>query len=323
MTFCDGVIAATILTALVALPLAAAQAGPPAGKPATVAPAAAATASPAPAPAATPALGAEAARLLKEMSDYVGSAKEFTFRAEIAFDRVLASGQKVQYSVREDVAFERPGHLAIDYSGELGDRRFWYDGRTVTLYDPGTPFYATEPAPPDIDAALQKISTELNFLPPLSDLFYRDPYRVLRDNVRSGFVVGANRVTGRLCRHLAFVDSQVDWQVWIAAGAQPTPCKVAIDYRSLPGRRSSAPYSPTGILPRGSPRRCSPPTSRRTRRGSRSSTSRWPAGASNRRRTQMIRQSVAGGRLALALATGVVLAAGLAVSAERAEAFRG
>lgn len=239
MTFRYHIHAAPILAALAAWPLAPAQAGPPASKPATVA------------PAAAPAIAAESDRLLKEMSDYIGSAKDFTFRAEISFDRVLASGQKVQYSAREDVAFERPGHLAIDYSGELGDRRFWYDGRSVTLYDPGTPFYATEPAPPDIDAALQKISTELNFLPPLSDLFFRDPYQVLRYNIRTGFVVGANRVNGQLCRHLAFADNRVDWQLWIAEGAQPTPCKVAIDYRSLPGRpQFSAVFSDWDFAPR-------------------------------------------------------------------------
>ncbi len=274
MTFRDSIHAAPILAVLAALPLTAAQAGPAASKPPTpVATGSVATGVPIPvaaagapaiatgapaaaarAPAETAAIGAEADRLLKEMSDYIGGAKEFTFRAEITFDHVLASGQKVQYSAREDIAFERPGRLAIDYRGELGDRRFWYDGHTVTLYDPSTPFYATEPAPPDIDATLQKISSELNFLPPLSDLFYRDPYQVLRDNIRTGVVLGANEVNGQLCRHLAFVDNHVDWQVWVADGAQPTPCKVAIDYRTLPGRpQFSAVFSDWNFAPRIAP----------------------------------------------------------------------
>ena len=61
------------------------------------------------------------------------TANEFTFRADITFDHVLPSGQKVQYSATEDVAFQRPGGLFIAYSGDLGDRRFGYDGRSVTL----------------------------------------------------------------------------------------------------------------------------------------------------------------------------------------------
>jgi hypothetical protein len=36
-------------------------------------------------------------QLLKEMSTYIGSATEFTFRADVIFDHVLPSGQKIQY----------------------------------------------------------------------------------------------------------------------------------------------------------------------------------------------------------------------------------
>ncbi len=38
------------------------------------------------------------------MSDYIGSAEQFTFHADISFDHVLPSGQKLQYAATEDVA---------------------------------------------------------------------------------------------------------------------------------------------------------------------------------------------------------------------------
>ena len=53
-----------------------------------------------------------------------------------AFDHVLPSGQKLQYSASEDVALQRPGGLYVEWNGDLGDRQFWYDGKSVTLYDP-------------------------------------------------------------------------------------------------------------------------------------------------------------------------------------------
>ena len=107
--------------------------------------------------AAAPVLTEQTDRLLRQMGEYVGSAEQFTFHADITFDHVLPSGQKLQYSASEDVALQRPGRLYVEWSGDLGDRQFWYDGKSVTLYDPATPFYATDAAPPDIDAMLDKV----------------------------------------------------------------------------------------------------------------------------------------------------------------------
>jgi hypothetical protein len=121
--------------------------------------------------AAVPAVAEQADRLLREMGAYVGSAEQFTFHADIAFDHVLPSGQKLQFSAAEDVALERPGRLHVEWSGDLGARRFWYDGTSVTLYDPATPFYATEAASPDIDGMLDGLEAQLNF-PRRSPTFY-------------------------------------------------------------------------------------------------------------------------------------------------------
>ncbi len=44
---------------------------------------------------------------------------------------------RLQFSATEDVALQRSG-----WSGDLGDRQFWYDGKSVTLHDPATSFYA-------------------------------------------------------------------------------------------------------------------------------------------------------------------------------------
>src|SRR5277367_3930226 len=90
---------------------------------------------------APPAVAERADQLLKQMSDYIGSAEQFTFHADISFDHVLPSGQKLQFSASEDVALQRPNRLYVGWSGDLGDRQFWYDGKSVTLYDPATPFY--------------------------------------------------------------------------------------------------------------------------------------------------------------------------------------
>ena len=61
--------------------------------------------------AAVPAVAEGADRLLRQMGAYIGSAEQFTFHADITFDHVLPSGQKLQFTASEDAALQRPGRL--------------------------------------------------------------------------------------------------------------------------------------------------------------------------------------------------------------------
>jgi hypothetical protein len=45
-----------------------------------------------------PVVADDADRLLKQMSSYIGSAEQFTFHADVTFDHVLPTGQKLQFS---------------------------------------------------------------------------------------------------------------------------------------------------------------------------------------------------------------------------------
>jgi hypothetical protein len=195
---------------------------------------------PAAPPAATnvpaPGVAEQADRLLKEVGAYIGSAEQFTFHADITFDHVLPSGQKLQFSAAEEVVLQRPGRLYVEWNGDLGARQFWYDGKSVTLYDPAMPFYASEAAPPEIDGMLDQLVPKLGFAPPLADFLYRDPYKSVRANIQYGFDLGQNDVNGRSCRTLAFVEKDIDWQIWIENGPQPTPCALVITYKTQPAQ---------------------------------------------------------------------------------------
>src|SRR5215467_15546453 len=164
---------------------------------------AAPAASTAAASAAAPTVAEPADRLLKDLGAYIGSAQEFTFHADVTFDHVLPSGQKLQFGAAEEVMLQRPGRLYVEWNGDLGARQFWYDGTSVTLYDPAMPFYASEAAAPDIDNMLAQLLPKLNFAPPLADFLYKDPYASVRHNVRFGLYLGINDVNGRSCHTLA------------------------------------------------------------------------------------------------------------------------
>jgi hypothetical protein len=226
-----------VIAALAAAPGVSAQTGPAA--PAAVSNAAASV------------VAEQADRLLKEVGDYIGSAEQFTFHADITFDHVLPSGQKLQFSAAEKVVLQRPGRLYVEWNGDLGARQFWYDGKSVTLYDPAMPFYAREAAPPEIDSMLDQLVPKLDFAPPLADFLYRDPYKSVRGNIQYGFDLGQNGVNGRTCRTLAFVEKDIDWQIWIENGPQPTPCALVITYKTQPAQpQFTAVFSDWDFAPR-------------------------------------------------------------------------
>ncbi len=144
--------------------------------------------------AAAPAIAPEADRFLKEVGAYIGMAPQFVFHADVTFDHVLPSGQKLQFSAAEEVVLQRPGRLYVEWNSDLGARQFWYDGKSVTLFDPATPFYANATAPPDIDAMLNQLVPKLDFAPPLADFLYSDPYKQVRGNIQYGFDLGQNAI---------------------------------------------------------------------------------------------------------------------------------
>jgi hypothetical protein len=180
-------------------------------------------------------IGQQADRFLRQMSDYLMAAKQFSFHAEIAYDDLLPSGQKLQLGASHAVLVRRPDRAYAQFHGEKGDKRFWYDGKSITLYDATHDVYATEQAPSTIDGMLDHIMKAFGFSPPLSDLIYSDPYAVLTQNVQNGFYAGVTQIDGQRCHHLAFQEKKIDWQIWIEDGTQCVPRKVVITYKTLPG----------------------------------------------------------------------------------------
>lgn len=209
-------VAAVLLgAALLALPALAKEAAKPAARPPIVDP--------------------RADQVLRAMGDYLAEGREFSVRADILFDDVLPTGQKLQRGAHEDVAVRRPNRLYVEYAGDLGASQLWYDGKQLTMYDLHDNVYAATPMPGKIDAALDRLIETHGFTPPLSDLVRSDPYRRLRERVQFGIYVGLTDVGGTRCHHLAFVDKEIDWQIWVEDGTQFVPRKVVITYLSQPG----------------------------------------------------------------------------------------
>ena len=181
-----------------------------------------------------PIIDPKADQLLREMGSLLKTAKHFYFTAEIMFDDLLPSDQKLQFAAYEEISVEKPNRIFVEYLSDLGAKRFWYDGKTITLLAGGTNYYTSVKAAPTIDKTLDDLIKEYGFSLPLSDFLYDDPYAILMDKVEAGIYVGLGDVNGARCHHLAFVEKYIDWQIWIEDGKQKLPRKLVITYKTMP-----------------------------------------------------------------------------------------
>jgi hypothetical protein len=174
-----------------------------------------------------------AQRLLKTSLDFLASQNQFSVDTRNSLEVVLYSGQKIQFNHTARQSIQRPNKLRVERTGDLVQQVFVYDGRSLTLYNPGDNMYATVAAPDTLEAMLDFARKSLDIVAPAGDLLYKNGYEILMEDVMSGFVVGKAVIEGVRCDHLAFRTPVTDWQIWIQEGAQPLPRKIVITTRDV------------------------------------------------------------------------------------------
>jgi hypothetical protein len=175
----------------------------------------------------------QAEKLLKNATSFLAAQKRFSVDASSTIEAVLASGQKLQFDNNALLKVQRPNMLRAERRGDLVDQVFYYDGKTLTLHNPGEKYFATVPAPATLEQMLDFARTTLDIVAPAGDLLYANAYEILMGNVTSGFVVGKSVIEGMRCDHLAFRGADVDWQIWIREGSKPLPCKLVITSKDV------------------------------------------------------------------------------------------
>jgi hypothetical protein len=183
----------------------------------------------------TGAIDARATELLKKMSDYLATLKEFSMRGTSTIEYVLKDGQKILFTGASDVYIQRPNHARANRVGDVTDVEFYYDGSNVSLFGKQKQYYATASAPPTLDGMLDHIRTRLGMEPPAADLLYSDVYNGLMADVTEARYISSSVVGGTRTHHLAFRGKDTDWQIWIEDGDRPLPRKYLIVTKGTPG----------------------------------------------------------------------------------------
>jgi len=176
-----------------------------------------------------PRLDPQAEGILHHTCTTLAEAKTFTFDAEVTFEQVLPrSPLKIQFAGVTDYWVRKPDALAVDYESDLGAKHFWYDGTTLTIFDAPKMMYTSTAVPASIDGMMKRAAETNNLALPLADLAMSDPCANVDKRVIFGGYIGRGDVGGVACDHLAFTESNFDWQIWIQHAGKPLPRKVVI-----------------------------------------------------------------------------------------------
>lgn len=188
--------------------------------------------------AQAPAVDPEAVRMLKQMTDFLDSTKQFTVQSQNIIEEIQFSGHRVDYDLSTSATVKRPNKIRATHTGGLMNQQFFYDGSTLTLYNPTDKFYSTKTAPDTIEKMIDFARETLGILLPAADLMYHKAFPLMMQDVTLAVVVGKAEIGGVRCDHLLFSRPGVDFQVWIAEGKQPFPHKYVVTETATPDKLS-------------------------------------------------------------------------------------
>jgi hypothetical protein len=179
---------------------------------------------------------AKAMDALAAMGKYLRTLKSFSVRADTVTDEVLTTGQKLQFAGSVDYLVQTPNRFRAEVRNDRRERRFIYDGKTVTMYAPRMQYYGTVAAPATIAEALVVADQNYGISLPLADLFLWGTDKAGLEDIKEAQYIGPAKIGGKACDHFAFRQEGVDWQLWIQPGARPLPCKIVITTTTEPAQ---------------------------------------------------------------------------------------
>lgn len=177
---------------------------------------------------------ADAKRLLKAMSKYLAAQQAISFAYDAVLEVVTKDEQILALASSGNVTLNRPDKILATRSSGFADVEMSFDGKTLTLLGKNLNIYAQQEVPGTVDQlvdALRKHNRPL----PAADLLLTDPYEVLMQDVVDIKDLGSGVIGGVECDYLAFRAKEVDWQIWIAQGERPYPCRYVISSKFMNG----------------------------------------------------------------------------------------
>ena len=178
---------------------------------------------------------AQAKSLFKTMSDYLAAQKAISFAYDSTLEVVTDQEQKLGLASSGTLTLNRPDKLHATRTGGFANVEMVYDGKTLTMLGKNANAFAKAEEPGTIDQLVDVLRKKYDRPVPAADLLMSDPYKELMPLVVDAKDLGSGVIRGVECDHLAFRTDEVDWQIWIAQGDRPYPCRYVITSPKVKG----------------------------------------------------------------------------------------
>lgn len=165
---------------------------------------------------------------LKVMSDYLAAQKAISFGFDANYEVVTKDKQKLALASSGKIVLNRPDKIRATRSSGFADIEMLFDGKTLTLLGKTANLYTQIDAPGTVDQLVDELRDKYNRPLPGADLILSNVYDALMADVVEAKDLGSGVIGGVECDHFAFRTQEVDWQIWIAQGKRPYPCRYVI-----------------------------------------------------------------------------------------------
>lgn len=176
---------------------------------------------------------ADAKRILKAMSDYMAAQKSISFEFDATLEVVTYDEQKLALASSGTLTLNRPDKIQVTRAGGFADVDMYFDGKLLTLLGKNLNLYTQIEVPGTIDHLIDELKDTYQRPLPAADLLLSNAYNELMRDVVDVKDLGSGVVGGIESDYLGFRTKDVDWQIWIAQGKRPYPCRYVITSKHL------------------------------------------------------------------------------------------
>jgi hypothetical protein len=178
---------------------------------------------------------AQAREIFQAMSDYLGAQTAIAFDFDSSLEIVTTDDQKLALASSGRLEMQRPDKLYARRTGGFATVEAAFDGSTLTLLNSSAGRYAEIAASGTVQAIVDALRDDFGRPLPAADLLFADVAAELMPLVTDAKDLGSGVIGGVECDHLAFRTEEADWQIWIAQGDAPYPCRYVITTRDVTG----------------------------------------------------------------------------------------
>jgi hypothetical protein len=170
----------------------------------------------------------EAKAVFKTMSDFLTAQQSVSVSYDATLEIVTSDMMKVGLASSGSLSFSRPDKIRMTRTGGIADVEMVYDGKTLSAYGKNLNVFGKLQLEGTVDTVIATLRDEFGLELPAADLLSSNPYEVMMENVIDVRALGEGMIRGQMCDHLAFRTADVDWQIWVAQGDKPFPCRFTI-----------------------------------------------------------------------------------------------